>query len=128
MKRWPTIWQPRRSTIWTSRVKNFFSGGWTDGPSAGAALVTALVSALSGRRAKGNVAMTGEISLRGRVLPVGGIKAKLMAAARAGFQTVLLPQRNENDLAEIAPEVLEKLDVHLVERLDQVLEAAIESR
>jgi ATP-dependent Lon protease len=99
-----------------------------DGPSAGAALVTALVSALSGRRAKGNVAMTGEISLRGRVLPVGGIKAKLMAAARAGVQTVLLPRRNEKDLAEIAPEVLEKLDVQLVERLDQVLEAAIESR
>ncbi|MBW2270068.1 MAG: endopeptidase La [Deltaproteobacteria bacterium] len=99
-----------------------------DGPSAGVAVVTALVSALSDRRARGNVAMTGEISLRGRVLPVGGIKAKLLAAARAGVQTVLLPRRNEKDLAEIPPEILEKLDIQLVERLDEVLEAAIVPR
>jgi ATP-dependent Lon protease len=97
-----------------------------DGPSAGAALVTALVSALSGRRASGSVAMTGEISLRGRVLPVGGIKTKLLAAARAGVQKVLLPRRNEKDLAEIPPEVLEKLEIQLVDRLEEVLAAALE--
>ena len=72
--------------------------------------------------------MTGEISLRGRVLPVGGIKTKLLAAARAGVQTVLLPRRNEKDLAEIPPEVLEKLDIQLVEHLDDALTVAIEPR
>jgi len=97
-----------------------------DGPSAGVSIVTAMVSALSGRRALGNVAMTGEISLRGKVLAVGGIKSKLLAAARAGVQTVLLPRRNEKDLAEIPPEVLEKIDVVLVDRVQEVLDAALE--
>ena len=97
-----------------------------DGPSAGVALVTALVSALSGRRARGTVAMTGEISLRGRVLPVGGIKAKVLAAARAGVQTVLLPRRNEKDLTEIPDEVREKLEIQLVDTLDDVLAGALE--
>jgi ATP-dependent Lon protease len=97
-----------------------------DGPSAGIALVTAIVSVLSNRNSASMVAMTGEISLRGRVLPVGGIKTKLLAAARAGVQTVLLPRRNEKDLAEIPPEVLEKLEIQLVEHLDEVLAAAIE--
>ena len=78
-----------------------------------------MVSALSGRRARGNVAMTGEISLRGKVLPVGGIKGKLLAAARAGVQTVLLPRRNEKDLSEIPPEVLEKLEVRLIDRVQE---------
>jgi ATP-dependent Lon protease len=98
-----------------------------DGPSAGAALATALVSALSGRRARGDVAMTGEISLRGKVLPVGGIKSKVLAAARAGVQTVLLPRRNEKDLVEIPDEVREKLDIRLVDSIDQVLEIALEA-
>jgi len=98
-----------------------------DGPSAGIALVTALVSALSGRRARGNVAMSGEISLRGRVLPVGGIKAKVLGAARAGIQTVLLPRRNEKDLVEIPPEVREKVEIQLVESIDEVLERALDS-
>lgn len=70
--------------------------------------------------------MTGEISLRGKVLPVGGIKGKLLAAARAGVQTVLLPRRNEKDLTEIPPEVLEKLDVVLIDHVQDVLEAALE--
>jgi ATP-dependent Lon protease len=96
-----------------------------DGPSAGITLVTALVSALSGRRARGNVAMTGEISLRGRVLPVGGIKDKVLAAHRAGIDTVILPRRNQKDLVEISAEVLEKLDVRLVDEIDEVLELAI---
>ncbi|MGI9591096.1 MAG: endopeptidase La [Myxococcota bacterium] len=98
-----------------------------DGPSAGAALATALVSALSGRRARGDVAMTGEISLRGKVLPVGGIKSKVLAAARAGVRTVLLPRRNEKDLVEIPDEVREKLEIKLVDTIDEVLEVALDS-
>jgi len=97
-----------------------------DGPSAGVALVTALVSALSGRRARGNVAMTGEISLRGRVLPVGGIKAKVLAAARAGVDTVLLPHRNEKDLVEVPAEVLEKVEIRSVDTIEEVLAHALE--
>jgi ATP-dependent Lon protease len=97
-----------------------------DGPSAGVALVAALVSALSGRRARADVAMTGEISLRGRVLPVGGIKSKVLAAARAGVQTVVLPRRNRKDVVEIPPEVLEKLELRYVDTLDEVLAIALE--
>ncbi len=97
-----------------------------DGPSAGVALVTALVSALSGRRARADVAMTGEISLRGRVLPVGGIKSKVLAAARAGVQTVVLPRRNRKDLVEIPAEVMEKLELRFVDTLDEVLAIALE--
>ena len=97
-----------------------------DGPSAGVALVTALVSALSGRRARGTVALTGELSLRGRVLPVGGIKAKLLAAGRAGIETVCLPRRNEKDLVEVPAEILEKLDLRLVDVIDEVLETTLE--
>jgi ATP-dependent Lon protease len=97
-----------------------------DGPSAGVALVTALVSALGGRRARGNVAMTGEISLRGRILPVGGIKAKILAAARAGVEIVLLPRRNEKDLVDVPAEVLEKVEVRQVDTIEEVLEQALE--
>jgi len=92
-----------------------------DGPSAGVALVTALVSALSNRRVPGTVAMTGEISLRGRVLPVGGIKSKVMAAARAGIETVLLPRRNEKDLVDVPEDVLKALDIRPVDTLDEAL-------
>jgi ATP-dependent Lon protease len=99
-----------------------------DGPSAGVTLVTALVSALSGRRAGGHVAMTGEISLRGRVLPVGGIKSKVLAAARAGIELVILPSRNEVDLSEIPPEVLERVQVKLVDTIEGVLALALEPR
>ena len=98
-----------------------------DGPSAGVALVTALVSALSGRRARADVAMTGEISLRGRVLPVGGIKSKVLAAARAGVQSVVLPRRNRKDVVEIPQEVLEKIELRFVDTLDEVLAVALES-
>jgi ATP-dependent Lon protease len=97
-----------------------------DGPSAGVALVTALVSALSGRRARGDVAMTGEISLRGRVLPVGGIKAKVLAAARAGIHTVVLPRRNEKDLVDVPAEVRDSLDVRFADTIDDVLAVALE--
>ncbi len=96
-----------------------------DGPSAGITLVTALVSALTGRCAKGEVAMTGEISLRGRVLPVGGIKDKVLAAARAGVETVILPRRNEKDLVEVPDEVREKLDLRLADTIGDALEIAL---
>jgi len=72
--------------------------------------------------------MTGEISLRGRVLPVGGIKSKVLAAARAGVQSVVLPRRNRKDVVEIPPEVLEKLELRFVDTLDEVLAVALESR
>jgi ATP-dependent Lon protease len=97
-----------------------------DGPSAGIALATAIVSVLAGRRARADVAMTGEISLRGRVLPVGGIKSKVMAAARAGVHTVVLPRRNQKDVVEIPAEVLEKLELRFVETLEEVLAIALE--
>jgi ATP-dependent Lon protease len=91
------------------------------------ALVTALVSALSGHRTRADVAMTGEISLRGRVLPVGGIKSKVLAAARAGVQTVVLPRRNRKDVVEIPAEVLEKIELRFVDTLDEVLAIALEA-
>jgi len=92
-----------------------------DGPSAGVAMVTALVSLLSDRKATSRLAMTGEISLRGRVLPVGGIKGKLMAASRAGIDTVVIPKRNAKDLIEVPEEVRNTLDIHLVDTIDEAL-------
>jgi ATP-dependent Lon protease len=97
-----------------------------DGPSAGVALATALVSVLSGRRARGDVAMTGEISLRGRVLPVGGIKDKVLAAARAEVKTVVLPRRNEKDLVDVPEEVKGEIEIRLVDSVEDVLEIALE--
>jgi ATP-dependent Lon protease len=95
-----------------------------DGPSAGITLATAIISVLTGRPVVGNLAMTGEITLRGQVLPVGGIKEKLLAAHRARIQNILLPQENEKDLEDIAPEVLKELNIRFVETMDDVLEAA----
>ena len=92
-----------------------------DGPSAGVALVTAIVSLLSNRSAQSRVAMTGEISLRGRVLPVGGIKGKLLAASRAGIETVVIPKRNVKDLQEVPEEVRNALGIHLVDTIDEAL-------
>jgi ATP-dependent Lon protease len=97
-----------------------------DGPSAGVALVSALVSVLSGRRARGDAAMTGEISLRGRVLPVGGIKDKVLAAARAGIKTVILPRRNEKDLVDVPDEVKRELEIRSVDTIDEALAIALE--
>jgi ATP-dependent Lon protease len=97
-----------------------------DGPSAGVALTTAIVSLLTARRARSHVAMTGEISLRGRVLPVGGIKGKLMAARRAGIDTVVIPRRNEKDLIEVPEEVRKHLDIRLVDTLDDALLLTLE--
>jgi ATP-dependent Lon protease len=97
-----------------------------DGPSAGVTMVTALGSLLSGRPVRAEVAMTGEVSLTGRVLPIGGVKQKLLAAHRAGITTVLLPQRNEPDLDEVPESVRDALSVHLVGDVREVLELALE--
>ncbi|WP_030258792.1 endopeptidase La [Streptomyces violens] len=96
-----------------------------DGPSAGITMTTALASLLSGRQVRPDVAMTGEVSLTGRVLPIGGVKQKLLAAHRAGITTVVIPKRNEADLDDVPAEVLEKLDVHPVSDVRQVLELAL---
>ena len=96
-----------------------------DGPSAGVTMTTALASLLSGRRVRPDVAMTGEVSLTGRVLPVGGIKQKLLAAHRAGLTTVVIPRRNEPDLDDLPAEVRRTLEVHPVSDVSQVLELAL---
>ncbi|MCW2946308.1 MAG: ATP-dependent protease La [Actinoallomurus sp.] len=97
-----------------------------DGPSAGVTMTTALVSLLSGRLVRSDVAMTGEVSLTGRVLPIGGVKQKLLAAHRAGMTTVLIPKRNEPDLDDVPAEVLEQLTVHTASDVREVLEVALE--
>ncbi|MEU4743856.1 endopeptidase La [Actinosynnema sp. NPDC023658] len=97
-----------------------------DGPSAGVTMTTALASLLSGRPVRSDVAMTGEVSLTGRVLPIGGVKQKLLAAHRAGITTVLLPQRNEPDLDDVPESVLAELTVHLVADVREVVELALE--
>jgi len=96
-----------------------------DGPSAGVAIATALVSAMSGRAARREVAMTGEISLRGHVLPVGGVKEKILAAHRVGATEIILPRENERDLTELPAEVREALRFHPVSRLNEALEIAL---
>jgi ATP-dependent Lon protease len=97
-----------------------------DGPSAGVTMTTALASLLSGRPVRSDVAMTGEVSLTGRVLPIGGVKQKLLAAHRAGLTTVLIPQRNEPDLDDVPEEVRAQLTVHPVSDVREVLALALE--
>jgi len=96
-----------------------------DGPSAGVTMATALVSALSRRPARHDLAMTGEVTLRGRVLPIGGVKEKVLGAVRAGINTVILPKENERDLEDLPEEVRKRLEVHLVEELGDVLSLAL---
>ena len=98
-----------------------------DGPSAGIAMCTALVSCLTGNPVRADVAMTGEISLRGKVLPIGGLKEKLLAAHRGGIKTVLIPKDNVKDLEEIPDNVKENLAIHSVETIDEVLGLALEN-
>lgn len=98
-----------------------------DGPSAGVTMFTALVSLLTGIKVRHDVAMTGEITLRGRVLPIGGLKEKVLAAHRAGIKRILVPERNRADLEEVPKEVTDELQFFFVSRMDQVLEAALES-
>ena len=97
-----------------------------DGPSAGVTMATALASLLTGRRARSNIAMTGELTLSGQVLPVGGIKDKVLAAHRLGADTVILPRKNENDLDDVPDDVREELTFILVGHLDDVLDAALD--
>jgi ATP-dependent Lon protease len=96
-----------------------------DGPSAGITMCSALVSAFTGRSIKREVGMTGEITLRGRILPVGGLREKVLAAHRSGLKTVILPLRNEKDLIELPKRARNDLQIKLVEHMDQVLEIAL---
>jgi ATP-dependent Lon protease len=96
-----------------------------DGPSAGIGMCTSLVSALTGIAVRADVAMTGEITLRGEVLPIGGLKEKLLAAHRGGIQTVIIPQENERDLAEIPKNIKQDLDIRPVRWIDEVLAIAL---
>ena len=102
-------------------------GDAEDGPSAGIAMCTALVSCLTGNPVRADVAMTGEITLRGQVLPIGGLKEKLLAAHRGGIKTVLIPYENKRDLEEIPDNVIADLEIHPVQRIDEVLNIALQN-
>jgi ATP-dependent Lon protease len=99
-----------------------------DGPSAGVTMLSALVSLFTGIRVRHDVAMTGEITLRGRVLPIGGLKEKVLAAHRAGIKRIVLPERNKADLDEIPEEVKRELEFFPVGKMEQVIEAALERK
>ena len=96
-----------------------------DGPSAGVAMVTALISACTHRPIRRDIGMTGEITLRGRVLPVGGIREKALAARRAGITTFIMPKKNETSLQKIPKKLRQDMNFILVERIDEVLSAAL---
>ena len=96
-----------------------------DGPSAGIAMCTALVSILTDNPVKKEVAMTGEITLRGQVLPIGGLKEKLLAAKRAGIEQVIIPKENERELKEISDNIYEGIKIHAVNWIDEVLKLAL---
>ncbi len=98
-----------------------------DGPSAGITMATAISSALSKIPVRRDIAMTGEITLRGKVLPIGGLKEKLLAALRAGITEAIIPKENEKDLPEVPDNIRGKMKIHLVENMDQVLKVALES-
>jgi len=99
-----------------------------DGPSAGVTMVTALVSLFTGRPVKNTVAMTGEVTLQGNVLPIGGVKQKLLAAHRAGISEVILPYRNEADLDDLPESVRNAMTIHLAKDVRQVLDWALEPK
>ena len=96
-----------------------------DGPSAGITMAVAILSAVTGIPVRANVAMTGEITLRGRVLPIGGLKEKLLAAKNAGIKTVCIPKKNEKDLSEIDDEITRGMKIELVSQIKEVLETAL---
>ena len=96
-----------------------------DGPSAGVTITTALASAFTKRLVRKDVSMTGEITLRGKVLPIGGVRDKVLAAHRAGIKTIILPKKNERDLEDVPEDVKQSLKLEFVENLDQVLDIAL---
>jgi ATP-dependent Lon protease len=96
-----------------------------DGPSAGITIATALVSTLTRVATRREVAMTGEITLRGKVLPIGGVKEKVLAAHRAGIKTIIVPKDNEKDLADIPKSVLDVMNMYMVQTMDEVLKIAL---
>jgi len=96
-----------------------------EGPSAGLTVLTAMASILTGRPARDDIAMTGEITLRGRVLPIGGVKEKVLGAHRAGIRRVILPKRNEADLDDIPPDLRRQIEFVMVESIDEVLKQAL---
>ena len=96
-----------------------------DGPSAGITMATAMVSAMTRQAARHDVAMTGEITLRGKVLPIGGVKEKLLAAHRFGLRTIILSKENEKDLVDVPEEVRDELTIHTVDMIDEVLRLAL---
>ena len=96
-----------------------------DGPSAGVALTCAVVSVFTGRPVRNDVAITGEIDLRGHALPIGGVKEKVLAAHRAGIKIVFLPERNEKDMLDIPDEIREQLDIRFMKKIDDALEVAL---
>ena len=96
-----------------------------DGPSAGITMATAMLSAVTGKKVRSDLAMTGEITLRGRVLPIGGLKEKLLAARGAGIRTVLIPKENKADVEELSQEITKGLEILPVENMDEVLQAAL---
>jgi ATP-dependent Lon protease len=98
-----------------------------DGPSAGITMATALVSALTKTAVRREVAMTGEITLRGKVLPIGGLKEKILAAIRAGIKTVIIPAQNEKDLVDIPKTILKKVKIITVKEVEEVMKIALES-
>jgi len=97
-----------------------------DGPSAGITIATSLASLLTGRPVHSHIAMTGEITLRGKVMPIGGVKEKVLAARRAGITTVILPKRNEKDMEDVPANVRQEIQFRFVETMDDVLDVALE--
>ncbi len=96
-----------------------------DGPSAGVTMATAIISALTGRKVRNDVAMTGEITIRGRVLPIGGLQEKVLAAKKVGIKTVILPKENKKDLDEIMDEIKDGMQFVLAETMEDVLQTAL---
>jgi ATP-dependent Lon protease len=97
-----------------------------DGPSAGITMVTAIASLLTGRPVRSTVGMTGEVTLQGRVLPIGGLKQKVLAAHAAGLTEVIVPQRNQHDLEDVPADIRQAMQFHIVTSVDEVLEHALE--
>ena len=99
-----------------------------DGPSAGVTMTTALVSLLTGKIVKHDLAMTGEITLRGKVMPIGGVKEKVLAARRAGIKTVILPEKNKNDLDDVPEDLRKEMNFIFVDTIDQVIKSALDEK